>query len=77
MQFIFTHNGRSIESDQSPEDLGMEDGDEILAVELMDLTEGPDSEEWVIQFRKSTIPASPLTGAVGRTSTSKTGQKLD
>jgi hypothetical protein len=40
MQFIFTHNGRSADSDQTPEEAGMEDGDEILAVELMDLTEG-------------------------------------
>jgi hypothetical protein len=47
MQFIFTHNGRSIGPDQSPEDAGMEDGDEILAVELMDLTEGPEIEDWV------------------------------
>jgi len=39
MQFIFTHNGRSVDSDQTPEEAGMEDGDEILAVELMDLTE--------------------------------------
>lgn len=47
MQFIFTHNGRSVEADQTPEDAGMEDGDEILAVEMMDLTEGPAIEEWV------------------------------
>jgi len=40
MQFIFTHSGRSVDSDQTPEEAGMEDGDEILAVELMDLTEG-------------------------------------
>lgn len=47
MQFIFTHNGRGVEADQTPEEAGMEDGDEILAVELMDLTEGPGSDEWV------------------------------
>ena len=45
MQFVFTHNGRTVDSDQTPEEAGMEDGDEILAVELMDLTEGP--EDWV------------------------------
>lgn len=39
MQFIFTHSGRSVDADQTPEEAGMEDGDEILAVELMDLTE--------------------------------------
>lgn len=41
MQFLFTHMGRGLELDQTPEDAGMEDGDEILAVEMMDLT-GPD-----------------------------------
>lgn len=38
MMFLFTHMGRGIEPDQTPEDVGMEDGDEILAVEMMDLT---------------------------------------
>lgn len=47
MQFVFTHNGRAVEADQTPEEAGMEDGDEILAVELMDLTEGPASEDLV------------------------------
>ncbi|KAG5647733.1 hypothetical protein DXG03_008456 [Asterophora parasitica] len=46
MQFIFTHNGRSVESEMTPEEAGMEDGDEILAVEMMDLTDGPGPEEW-------------------------------
>jgi len=45
LQYIFTHNGRSIESDQTPEDANMEDGDDIIAVELMDLTDSP--QEWV------------------------------
>lgn len=44
VQFIFTHAGRTLESEQTPEDAGMEDGDEILAVELMDLTDGPGTE---------------------------------
>jgi hypothetical protein len=47
MQFVFTHNGRTVEADQTPEEAGMDDGDEILAVELMDLTEGPGIEDWV------------------------------
>ncbi|KAL4069861.1 hypothetical protein V8B97DRAFT_2008369 [Scleroderma yunnanense] len=46
MQFIFTHNGRTLYADQTPEDQGVEDNDEILAVELMDLTEGPGLDEW-------------------------------
>ncbi|CAK5264279.1 unnamed protein product [Mycena citricolor] len=45
MQFVFTHNGRTIDADQTPEEAGMDDNDEILAVELMDLTEGPGWEE--------------------------------
>ncbi|TFY73641.1 hypothetical protein EWM64_g10371 [Hericium alpestre] len=40
-QFVFTHSGRAVEAEQTPEEAGLEDGDEILAVELMDLTEGP------------------------------------
>jgi hypothetical protein len=40
-KFIFTHSGRRVDAEQTPEEAGMEDGDEILAVELMDLTEGP------------------------------------
>ena len=53
MQFIFTFNGRSIEANQTFEEIGIDDDDEILAVELMDLTEGGgSSEEWVrISFR--------------------------
>lgn len=47
MQFVFTHNGKTVEADQTPEEAGMEDGDEILAVEIMDLTEGSGFEEWV------------------------------
>jgi hypothetical protein len=39
MQFVFTHSGRVVEADTSPEEAGIEDGDEILAVELMDLTD--------------------------------------
>lgn len=44
MQFLFTHMGRGLEPDQTPEDANMEDGDEILAVEMMDLT-SPEVEE--------------------------------
>jgi hypothetical protein len=48
MQFIFTFNGRMLEADQTPEEIGIDEGDEIVAVELMDLTEGGGgSEEWV------------------------------
>lgn len=43
--FIFTHGGRQVDAEQTPEEAAMEDGDEILAVELMDLTEGPSAED--------------------------------
>ena len=47
MQFIFTHSGWTLDADQTPEEAGIEDGDIILAVEMMDLTEGPGTEELV------------------------------
>lgn len=54
MQFIFTYNGRILDGEQTPEDVGMDEGDEIIAVELMDLTEGGGgSEEWVSGERRS------------------------
>ena len=56
MQFVFTHNGRNVEADQTPEEAGMEDGDELLAVEMMDLTDGPGSDEWVCDKTKLYLP---------------------
>jgi len=48
IQFIFTYNGRMLDGEQTPEDVGIEEGEEIIAVEYMDLTEGRGcSEEWV------------------------------
>ena len=58
MQFVFTHNGRSVDADQTPEEAGVEEGDEILAVELMDLTEGGAGiDEWdeLIEPRRQTL----------------------
>jgi hypothetical protein len=51
-QFIFTHNGRTLDPGQAPEEAGIEDRDEILAVELMDLTEGQVPEE-IVRLRAS------------------------
>ncbi|KAH9932040.1 uncharacterized protein BXZ73DRAFT_101415 [Epithele typhae] len=45
IQFIFSHGGRSLEHEQTPEEAGIEDGDVILAAEMMDLTDGPGTEE--------------------------------
>lgn len=38
--FMFTHGGRVVESVHTPEEIGLEDSDEILAVEMLDLTYG-------------------------------------
>jgi hypothetical protein len=37
--FIYTHNGRPISEDMTVDDVGVEDGDAVVAVELVDLTE--------------------------------------
>jgi hypothetical protein len=47
MQFMFTHGGRTLESDMTPEEAGIDDGDEIFAIEMMDLTEGPELDDIV------------------------------
>ncbi|KAG8219559.1 hypothetical protein J3R82DRAFT_510 [Butyriboletus roseoflavus] len=46
MQFIFSHNGRTLDANHTPEEQGLEDGDEVLAVELMDLTEDSGIDTW-------------------------------
>ncbi|KAG9314108.1 hypothetical protein JVU11DRAFT_4891 [Chiua virens] len=55
MQFVFSHNGRTLEADQTPEEQGMEDGDEILAVELMDLTEDIDDQDELPEHRRQKL----------------------
>lgn len=37
--FIFTHAGRTVDWDQTPDEAGIENNDVIMAVELMDLTQ--------------------------------------
>lgn len=37
--FIYTHNGRALADDLTVDDVGIEDGDTIVAIELVDLTE--------------------------------------
>jgi len=56
VQFIFSLGGRTLEPDQTPEEVGMEVGDEILAVELMDLTEGLGTEVVVGDIRFFSTP---------------------
>lgn len=59
--FVFLHLGRTISPDQTPEELDMEGGDEILAVEMMDLTDDSavsvnptyDSGEGLSRFSRS------------------------
>lgn len=65
MQFIFSHNGRTLDADHTPEEQGMEDGDEILAVELMDLTEDPGLDACVSWHEKHSAIFS--CGLLGRT----------
>ena len=62
IRFIFSHGGRTIEQDQTPEEVGMETGDEILAVELMDLTEGPGTELVVGDIPSAPISFKPFDG---------------
>lgn len=50
IQFLFMHNGRRIEPESTAEENGMEEGDEIMAIELMDLTHGGSAEDWVSCF---------------------------
>ncbi|KAG8707346.1 hypothetical protein FRC08_000569 [Ceratobasidium sp. 394] len=43
--FIFTHAGRTVDWDQTPDEAGIENNDVIMAVELMDLTQAePDDQ---------------------------------
>jgi len=36
--FIFTHYGRSLSEDETPEEAGIEDHDVVVAIEMMDIT---------------------------------------
>jgi hypothetical protein len=47
MAFVFTHAGRAVDAEQTPEEAGIEDGDEVLAVEMMDLTDAGTAEDAV------------------------------
>ncbi|KAG8986669.1 hypothetical protein FRB93_005191 [Tulasnella sp. JGI-2019a] len=58
MQFMFTHLGRIVEPDQTPDDLGMESGDEILAVEMMDLTVPNETEDLINPSQREKIRKS-------------------
>ena len=80
MQFIFTFNGRTLDAEQTPEEIGIDEGDEILAVELMDLTDagGGGSEEWV--GRNNTVRRhAPITvtGGTYRTLSREIEEELD
>ena len=66
IRFIFSHGGRALEPDQTPEEVGMEAGDEILAVELMDLTEGPGTEVVVGDIPFLFTSPHSLTRELGR-----------
>lgn len=79
ISFIFTHNGRSVEHDQTPEEAGMEDGDEILAVEMMDLTQGPTADDTVglLFCPMANIHAFSFEGGHHRAKASAVTEELD
>jgi hypothetical protein len=78
--FIFTYSGRQVDAEQTPEEAGMEDGDEILAVELMDLTEGVSADASVsgetkpLSVKKCFLP--DLSVGRGRVPPNKTEKVL-
>ncbi|KAG8880420.1 hypothetical protein FRB97_000784 [Tulasnella sp. 331] len=55
MQFMFTHLGRIVEPEQTPDDLGMESGDEIVAIEMMDLTIPNEAEDLITPPQRERI----------------------
>jgi hypothetical protein len=79
VQFVFTHNGRNVEAEQTPGEAGIEDGDEILAVELMDLTEDPRADE-IVRLGSVVLPTANLVrkaGPAGRTMSAEAEEELD
>lgn len=56
MMFMYTHQGRSLDPDLTVEEAGIEHSDEILAVELMDLTGPmPDDVEEIVELNRPTL----------------------
>lgn len=56
MSFVYTHQGRSLDPDTTVEDAGIDDADEIVAVELMDLTGPvPDDAEEVVEAKRPVL----------------------
>ena len=80
MAFLFTHNGRTLESDLTPEEAGMDDGDEIVAVEMMDLTQTPAPDDAVcycIERVASLKYLFVVLGGVCRTASPASAEELD
>jgi hypothetical protein len=74
MAFVFTHAGRAVDAEQTPEEAGIEDGDEVLAVEMMDLTDAATAEDAVcvhsLVMRKNDIHPDLRTSAPSSSSKS-------
>jgi len=50
LSFVFTHQGRTLDSNLTIAEAGIEDGDELIAIELMDLTSPvPDDAEEILE----------------------------
>lgn len=79
MQFVFTHNGRNVDAEQTPEEACIEDGDEILAVEMMDLTDPTGAEPWVSHSIHACrlAEADSISGGVCGTPERYTSEKLE
>ncbi len=61
LSFVFTHQGRTLDSNFTIAEAGIEDGDELIAIELMDLTSPvPDdavsSPSFLIEFAMLSPP---------------------
>lgn len=67
MSFLYTHQGRGLDPEMTVEEAGIEDADEILAVELMDLT-GPMPDDAVCPsaYTYLFLLSSPSSGGNNR-----------
>lgn len=77
MSFLYTHQGKGLDPEMTVEDAGIEDADEILAVELMDLT-GPVPDDVVRSIRLCGYSKSSLAlpGGTCRAEASETTEEL-
>jgi len=77
MEFVFSHAGRVIEKESTPDELGLEERDEIWAVEFKDLGSLQEAEEEEEALAKEAEEgggvATPLAGGGGSKKKKKGG----